>query len=139
MPDKKDKNRPEEKERKKPRYLPAADITGFNPPKILPPPEKYSSSDLGLISNIQGELLSSGVISEDSSTMSEDSEQSLDDLIEILKKANDGARSEKDFNSEFYDEASTRALEEKERALIEDFKNPDAEEILNNSQFDLYE
>lgn len=104
------------------RSLPKADITGFTPPEIIKSP-RYSRDDLSLIRNIQNELVDSGVITSDIA-MSEDTEQTLEELIAVLREANESAKSERDFNPDFYDENITEELEEQERELVEDFDNP---------------
>lgn len=96
----------------------------FTPPRLIHS-SPFPTEDVTLIRSLQGQLVNSGVITSDVA-MSEDTEQTLEDLISVLREANSHAKSERDFNPEFYDKSAERALddEDESRELSgQDFEN----------------
>ena len=104
------------------RTLPKADMSNFVPPEIVKSTRR-SREDLALIRTIQHELVDSGAISSEVA-MSDGATQSLEELISILKEANEAAQSERDFNPEYYDESITKELEDREANFEYDIENP---------------
>lgn len=96
----------------------------FTPPRLIHS-SPFPTEDVTLIRSLQGQLVNSGVITSDVA-MSEDTEQTLEDLISVLREANSHAKSERDFNPEFYDKSAEQVLddEDENRELSgQDFEN----------------
>lgn len=94
----------------------------FVPPKIVKNNTELKKTDFDMVKDIQQQFVKAGVI--DDSIKFFDDIQSVEEINEIMADANDGAKNEKDFHSQFYDEDAITFLDEYEQNLDEDFDNP---------------
>lgn len=105
------------------RTLPKADISDFVPP-VDPAVERINNSDADVLKSLQSELVKSGVV-DDNTDKVDHGTQKIDELLNIMKDANDNAKSEKDFNSEFYDaDVDLYFDNDEELRSRSDFDNP---------------
>lgn len=116
------KNRKNKSQKESSRIIPVADMTSFVSPILTEEHKGITASDRQIIESLKEQLTRSGVIDKKEETFADD-DQSIDDLLSIMSEANDVAKSEKDFNSTYYDEKADRFLD-KTGTEVEDFDNP---------------
>lgn len=104
------------------RVLPEADISDFVPP-VDPAVDSIKNNDVSMLKNLQSELIKSGVIAEEREALETDI-QGLNEVLDIMRDANENAKTEKDFNTEYYNEETNNFFEtDEELQLRQDYEN----------------
>lgn len=121
------------------RVLPEADLSDFVPP-VDPSVNNIKNKDVDILKNLQTEFIKSGVLEEKKEEFEQDI-QKIDELLDIMRDANEHAKSEKDFNKNFYDEDVDQFFDNDEDLQNrKDFDNPvlDGVDDFGNQVYDDY-
>lgn len=121
------------------RVLPEADLSDFVPP-VDPAVNSIKNKDVDILKNLQTEFIKSGVLEEKKEEFEQDI-QKIDELLDIMRDANEHAKSEKDFNKNFYDEDVDQFFDNDEDLQNrKDFDNPvlDGVDDFGNQVYDDY-
>lgn len=113
--------------RTEPHTLPKGDVADFVPPEIIKY-NKYHNDDLALILQLESQLISSGVVSDETAEL-DVTDYTEEAVTFMFDEANKNAVHERDYNPEFYDNDSDNELENAALNMVDDFENPLLDEV----------